>query len=282
MPEALDGTVTTRPDGTAPASTDETLYVISPLYDGGRTKWPCRWIGGPVAVGDRCVVIQTDDQPWAVGLGPRVPALASGQGLVWSGSAWVATDLATQSELAVAEAALDVRLDALEGPITVHEFSAAASVDIFVDSTTQNFIELDFEVELSTLADFRLRLNNDSSSIYSYIRDGSVQSSAPASIGVAAAGAVNHNNGYMLAFPPLAAVGGGVSLAGRAIVQLRAASRRTCVVQTALTSVTGSGNHVIELQNIANLYNSTAALTFMRLFPGAGTMTGCIQGRRVG
>lgn len=61
-----DGTVTVRPDGSAPSSSDELLYVVTPGFDGGRTKWECRWAGGPVNVGDRCAVTETDGQPWAV------------------------------------------------------------------------------------------------------------------------------------------------------------------------------------------------------------------------
>lgn len=66
MADVYDGTITTAPDGSAPLSTDDTIYAITPLYDGGRTKWPCRWQGGRrVAVGDACMVAVTDDRPWA-------------------------------------------------------------------------------------------------------------------------------------------------------------------------------------------------------------------------
>jgi hypothetical protein len=65
----LAGVVTTRPDGSAPAPGDEFLYVVTPTFDAGRTKWTCRWLGGPVAVGDACVLLETDGEPWAVGVG---------------------------------------------------------------------------------------------------------------------------------------------------------------------------------------------------------------------
>jgi hypothetical protein len=72
---ALDGIVTARPDGSAPQPTDERLYVVTPEHDGGRTKWECRWRGGPVVAGDRCVVLETDGEPYAVGL--RQPDMAT-------------------------------------------------------------------------------------------------------------------------------------------------------------------------------------------------------------
>jgi hypothetical protein len=68
----LAGVVTTRPDGSAPSASDEFLYVVTPTYDGGRAKWTCRWNGGGVAVGQPCVVVETDGEPWALGVGGAI------------------------------------------------------------------------------------------------------------------------------------------------------------------------------------------------------------------
>ena len=117
----LSGRVTTKPDGTAPASTDEFLYVVTPTFDGGRDKWICRWRGGPVAVGDPCVVLETDQDPWALGVGGQaltptvasldarldvleaLPARARGVGtLTWPGSANASNTLTITHGLGVA------------------------------------------------------------------------------------------------------------------------------------------------------------------------------------
>jgi hypothetical protein len=73
----LAGKVSTRPDGSAPAASDEFLYVVTPKHDGGRSKWTCRWSGGPVVVGQSCTVSETDGEPWALGVGGESAVAAS-------------------------------------------------------------------------------------------------------------------------------------------------------------------------------------------------------------
>lgn len=157
--------------------------------------------------------------------------------------------------------------------------TAATQLDVAIQSTDALVI-VEFDVEVTALAELRLLPNALTTAIYSDIRDGSYQTSAPASVAVAAAGAVNHNNGLRLAFAPQLAVAGGQQMTGRATFGTlipTVGGRRTCMAQTAVTSTTGSGNHVIELQNIASLFNSNVALTSLRFVCSAGTMTGRIR-----
>jgi hypothetical protein len=161
--------------------------------------------------------------------------------------------------------------------------NAAGQVDVAIQSTDR-FVVIEYSVELSAFnAELRLHPNALTTAIYLDIRDGSYETGAPAAAAVAAQGnGVAHVNGLRLSFQPQGTVAGGTLLSGRAIFYtavptVAGAVRRTCMAQTAVTSTTGSGNHAVELQNIASVMGSAVALTSLRFLVSAGAMTGAIR-----
>jgi hypothetical protein len=56
--------------GPIPDSGVDFVHVTFPLQDGGQQVVACRWPGGNKApnLGDHCVVVFTDEYPWALGL----------------------------------------------------------------------------------------------------------------------------------------------------------------------------------------------------------------------
>jgi hypothetical protein len=157
--------------------------------------------------------------------------------------------------------------------------AAATQVDVPVQSTDKLLI-IEWDVELSGLAELRLHPNASVAANYSDVRDGSYQLSTPASVAVAAAGAVNHNNGIRLSYAPAVAIAGGVKSTGRATFGAGippSGSRRLCRGDAAVSSLTNSANHIIELQNIATLWNDATAVTSLRFLVNTGTMTGRIR-----
>lgn len=125
-PVLCDGVIASPPDA------DGLVEVTIPGFADDLRFGPCpynpRGAGEPLR-GDRCLVAFDDNgDPWVVSYeGPVVgggvteedldahaaqktgvhgiPAMASGQGLLWDGSGWQATDLATQAELAAEQSA---------------------------------------------------------------------------------------------------------------------------------------------------------------------------------
>jgi hypothetical protein len=159
--------------------------------------------------------------------------------------------------------------------------AASTQVDFLVPSTAK-FAVIEYALELTSFAsDLRMAPNALGTNIYGDIRDGSYETSAPAAVAIAAVGnGVLHNNGLRLAFPIALAAAGGISLSGRATFMLRVPAlggqRRSCMAQVAQSSTTGSNNHLIELQNIASVMQSGAAITSLRFLCSAGTMSGLI------
>lgn len=92
---------------TATAAGEGVRVAIKDIDGGVHSYGPCSWMPRGTAmpqVGARCLVaVDEKDDAWIVvwegSVDPALPALASGQGLLWDGAAWVATDLATQAEL---------------------------------------------------------------------------------------------------------------------------------------------------------------------------------------
>lgn len=157
--------------------------------------------------------------------------------------------------------------------------AAATQVDFTVQSTDK-LILIEWDLELSALAELRLLPNASTAANYSDIRDGSYELSTPAAVAVAAAGSVNNNNGVRLSYAPQVAIAGGVKSTGRAMFGCGvppSGSRRLIRGDAAVTSLTGSSNHLIELQNIATLWNDATAVTSIRVLPNTGTMTGRVR-----
>jgi len=156
--------------------------------------------------------------------------------------------------------------------------AAAATADVTVPST-DGLALIEFDLETSAYCELHLFPNNLGTAIYSYIHDGSYETAAPAAVAVAAVGVVNDVNGIRLALPPAVGAAGGTQMTGRATFGLRVptAADRTCICQTAVSSVTGAGNHIIQLQNIASKMASNVAITSLRFAVSAGTMTGRIR-----
>lgn len=156
--------------------------------------------------------------------------------------------------------------------------AAAATADVLLQNT-DGLVIIEFALETSALCEFRMFPNNLTTAIYSNIRDGSFETGVPAAAAVAAAGQFNDTNGIRLGFAPQGSVAGGQTMSGQAVFNaaIPAGTRRPCMTQTAVSSTTGSNNHAIELQNIAGLITSAAALTSLRFAVSAGTMTGRIR-----
>jgi hypothetical protein len=156
--------------------------------------------------------------------------------------------------------------------------TASATADIPIQNTDALVI-IEFDLESTALCELHLFPNNIATAIYSYVRDGSYENQTPASGPIAAAGVYADANGMRLAFAPAGSTTGGQMMTGRATFgsAIPAGPRRTCIAQTAVSSTTGSVGHVIELQNIASLFQSAVALTSLRFACSAGTMTGRIR-----
>ena len=154
--------------------------------------------------------------------------------------------------------------------------AAAATADVVVPST-DGVALIEFDLETSAYCELHLFPNNLATAIYSYIHDGSYM--AAAAVAVAAVGVANDVNGIRLALPPNAGAAGGTQMTGRATFGLRVptAADRTCVCQTAVSSLIGAGGHLIQVQNIASKMASNAAITSLRFAVSAGTMTGRIR-----
>jgi hypothetical protein len=164
-------------------------------------------------------------------------------------------------------------------PTQTKLLSGTGTLDVAILSTDA-LIVIEWDVELSGLAELRLFPNASGAANYSDIRDGSYQTSGPTSVAVAAAGAVNHNNGIRLSYAPTTSIAGGVKTTGRAVLGTGVpptGSRRLCRGDAAVSSLIGSSNHVIELQNIATLWNDATAVTSLRFIPNTGSMSGRIR-----
>lgn len=160
------------------------------------------------------------------------------------------------------------------------DLSASASHAMSIPSGTWKLVVISWDLEITVYAELRLNPNALVTAIYRNVRDGTYHLSTPSTVGLTGGNTTLDNNGLRLSYPPASGSAGAMVTVGSATFALRVpaptSANRLHRSQAAVHSIGGSGNHLIEVSNIAGMMASVAALTSLTFATSAGTMTGRI------